>query len=101
LIEDPNSEYHKYKNSRHKIVNLTNPITKEDNTQQKIKPKHGGGTGQQVGKFFIKPLSNRKRKRDLGDEDLDILRTQFGSNGDGVTIVNSRESTYDSQGGWH
>jgi hypothetical protein len=94
------SEYEKNKRNRYKITNLSNPKAAEDNTQQKVKPKHGGGTGQQIGKFFISPLSTRKRKRSLEQEDLDILASQFGSNGDGVTLVDSRESTLD-QGGWH
>lgn len=96
---DVNSEYEKNKRNRYNITNLTSPPPKEDNTQ-KIKPKHGGGTGQQVGKFFIQTLSNRKRKRSLEDEDLDVLNRHFGSNGDGVSLVDSRESTLD-QGGFH
>jgi hypothetical protein len=84
---------------RKKIVNLL-PQPDTTTPQGKIVTKHGGGTGQQVGKFFIRPLSNRKRKRTLEDEDLDILRTQFCSNGDGVSFVDSRDYTLD-QGGWH
>jgi hypothetical protein len=97
---DSQSEYLKYKNNRHKIVNLTNPIAKEeDNTiNQKIKPKHGGG-GQQVGKFFIKPLNNRKRKRSLGEEDLDDVATYFGSSGAGVSKVEDRTFHYQN-GSW-
>jgi hypothetical protein len=97
LIEDdPNSEYDKYKRNRTKIVNLTNPISKEDNIQT-IKPKHGGGTGQQIGKFFIKPLSNNRKRRRVGgsieQEDIDLLSAVFGSSpdGEGVSMVDSRE----------
>jgi hypothetical protein len=100
-IYDSQSEYAQYKRNKTKIVNLTNPVSKEDNTQT-IKPKHGGGTGQQIGKFFIRPLSIRRRKRasSLEEEDLDLLGAAFGTNGEGVTLVDSRESTLD-QGGWH
>jgi hypothetical protein len=72
---------------------------KDGNTELTPKSKHGGG--QQVGKFLIKPLSNRKRKRSIDDDDLNLLRNMFGTNGDGVSMVDSREYTYDSQGGWH
>lgn len=97
MTEDYDILTRKEKADRFKPINLTTPPPKDD--QQKIKPKHGGGSGQQIGKFYIKQLSNRKRKRSLGDEDLDILGASFGTNGDGVSLVDSREYTYDGGGG--
>ncbi len=104
---DPNSEYNREQRERKKIkyipIGSTDDKPKEGNTELKPTSKHYSGTGQQIGKFYISPLSTRKRKKRFGDlqeEDLDILRSQFGSSGDGVSLVSSRESTYDG-GGWH
>ena len=40
------------------------------------------------------------RQGEVSDEEKRELAGYFGSDGDGVTVVDSREYTYDSQVGW-
>lgn len=102
-------EYKRQRNKdRNKIVNKILLDTAEkkstNNTSTTIKSKHGGEyTGQKVGKFWIKTLSKGKQKpSSLNEEDKQILRGMFRSDGSGVTKTDERDYYFDSgTGTWY
>mgnify|MGYP007135465096 CR=1 FL=1 len=94
------SEYDRYKRDRNKIKYI--PIDsdadkpKDDNTELKPSSKHGGGTQH---KSFIQSLERRRKKSNLSDEDQSDLQ-KFGYGSEGITKVDERTYTYDSNTGW-
>ncbi len=62
--------------------------------KSKVELAHGEAEGG-IGKLFVRTLGTGKKKTNIDPE----LAALFG--GHDVTITDSREMTYDSQGGWH
>jgi hypothetical protein len=97
---DPNYKRERNKD-RNKIVNtilLDNKPKPDINPDEtRIEPRHGY-TGQKVGKFWIKSLSKKRRPSTLDEEDKQILRDAFGSDGSGVSKVDERTYYPDSSG---
>lgn len=99
---DKSYELERNKN-KNKITNIDPKLleTKPDtNTEQAVPvSKHNNYTGQKVGKFWIKTLNKGKRRAsNLGEEDKEILKSAFGSDGEGVSLVDERTFLPDSQG---
>jgi hypothetical protein len=98
---DPNSDFEREKRDRFKLkyIAMGEDKPKGDKELTPIS-KH---TPTTAGKFTLKSINTRKKRRrpgSLEEEDIDLLRTYFGSSGEGVSKVN--ETThYNQDGRWY
>jgi hypothetical protein len=78
------------------------PLQKNSDTKlfgSKYQVKYGNASGTSSS-FVITRKDKRKRSGELDELDRKDLAL-LGSSGEGARLVESRESTYDSQSGWH